>query len=57
MTNPPRITLMLRTESSRLGKSVAFIPSGPRGLFAAFKPNPVAVDLIQRIDALRRRPA
>ncbi|WP_130617375.1 hypothetical protein [Dyella amyloliquefaciens] len=57
MTNPPRITLMLRTESSRLGKSVAFIPAGSRGLFAAFRPNPIATDLIQRIDALRGRPA
>lgn len=57
MTNPPRITLMLRTESSRLGKTVAFIPAGPRGFLGAFKPNPVAVDLIRRIDALRGRPA
>ena len=57
MTNPPRITLMLRSESSRLGKTVTFMPAGPRGFFSAFKPNPIATDLIQRIDALRRRPA
>ncbi|WP_430391486.1 hypothetical protein [Dyella sp. 20L07] len=57
MTNPPRITLMLRSESSRLGKAVIFMPAGPRGFFSAFKPNPIATDLIQRIDALRRRPA
>lgn len=56
MTNPPRITLMLRSESSRLGKTVAFIPAGSRSFFAAFKPNPVATDLIHRIDALRGRP-
>jgi hypothetical protein len=57
MTNPPRITLMLRTESSRLGKSISFMPAGRRGIFSAFKPNPVATDLIHRIDALRGRPA
>jgi len=57
MTNPPRITLMLRTESSRLGKTVAFIPAGSRGFLAALKPNPIAIDLIRRIDALRGRPA
>jgi hypothetical protein len=57
MTNPPRITLMLRTESSRLGKTVSFMPIGPRGFFSAFRPNPVATDLIHRIDALRGRPA
>ncbi|HET6553247.1 MAG TPA: hypothetical protein VFG49_06865 [Dyella sp.] len=57
MTNPPRITLMLRAKSSRLGKTVAFIPSGSRGLLTAFKPNPIAIDLIHRIDALRQRPA
>jgi hypothetical protein len=55
MTNPPRITLMLRTASSRFGKTVSFMPAGPRGFFNAFKPNPVAVDLIHRIDALRER--
>lgn len=57
MTNPPRITLMLRMESAHLGKAVTFMPAGPRGVFSAFKPNPVATDLIERIDALRRRAA
>jgi hypothetical protein len=56
MTNPPRITLMLRNESSRFGKNVSFIPAGPRSFLGAFKPNPIATDLIQRIDSLRRRP-
>ncbi len=57
MTNPPRITLMLRSGSARLGKTVAFIPPSARGLFPAFKPNPIAIDLVHRIDALRGRPA
>jgi len=56
MTNPPRITLMLRSESLRFGKNLSFIPAGPRRFLGAFKPHPVAVDLIQRIDALRKRP-
>jgi len=56
MMNPPRITLTLRTESSRLGREVSFIPAGVR-VFAAFRSNPIADDLIRRIDALRRRPA
>ncbi|PWK85932.1 hypothetical protein [Fulvimonas soli] len=54
MTNPPRITLMLRHESARFGKTVSFVPAGPRGFLAAFRPHPVAVDLIHRIDALRQ---
>ena len=57
MVNPPRITLMLRTESSRFGNAVSFIPVRSQGFLAALKPNPIATDLIQRIDALRRRPA
>lgn len=57
MTNPPRITLMLRNESSRFGKNVSFIPAGRRGFLSAFRPNPIAIDLIQRIDTLRRRAA
>lgn len=57
MTNPPRITLKLRKESSRLGPEVNFIPAGRRGPFSAFKANPIAEDLIRRIDALHRRPA
>lgn len=57
MVNPPRVTLMLRQPDARLGDSVSFVPVGPRGLFRSFKPNPVAMDLIRRIDALRQRSA
>ncbi len=57
MVNPPRVTLMLRQPNVRLGDSVSFIPAGPRGLLRSFKPNPVAMDLIRRIDALRQRSA
>ncbi|AIF46728.1 hypothetical protein [Dyella japonica] len=57
LTNPPRISLTLRTESSRLGKTVTFVPDGPRGLFGAFKANPVATQLIECVDEARRRKA
>ena len=57
MTNPRRVTLMLRTVSTRWGKEISFMPNSPRGIFSAFKTDPVAADLIQRIDALRQRPA
>jgi hypothetical protein len=57
MTNPRRITLMLRTESARWGKEITFMPNSPRGIFSGFKMDPVAADLIRRIDALRQRPA
>lgn len=52
MTNPPRITLLLRTDS-RFGRNVSFIPASPRGFAAAFKPDPIATELIERVDALR----
>ena len=55
--SPPRITLLLRTESARLGKTISFVPTGPRGFFSEFRLNPIAVDLIRRIDALRQRQA
>lgn len=55
MTNPPRISLTLRTESSRLGKIVSFMPAGPGGFFALLRPNPVAQQLIECVDAARRR--
>ncbi|AND69954.1 hypothetical protein ATSB10_25000 [Dyella thiooxydans] len=55
MVNPPRVTLMLRQPNTRLGDSVSFIPAGPRDLFRSFRPNPVALDLIRRIDDLRQR--
>lgn len=52
MTNPRRITVMLRTES-RLGRNVSFMPASPRGFLSAFKPDPIATELIERVDALR----
>jgi hypothetical protein len=58
MVSPPRITLSLRTESSLFGKNISFVPMGRTGFFSAFKPDPIATDLIHRVDALRqRRPA
>ena len=53
LTNPRRITVMLRTDS-RFGRNVSFIPAGPRGLMAAFRPDPIASELIDRVDALRQ---
>ena len=52
ITNPRRITVMLRTDS-RFGRNLTFIPASPRGFMAAFKPDPVATELIERVDALR----
>ena len=50
-TNPPRITLTLRQPNS-FGRDITFSP--PRqGLFR-FGRNPVASELIERIDATRR---
>ena len=57
MTNPRRITLMLRAASSRFGKEVTFMPNSPRSFLGGFKTDPVAADLIHRIDALRQRSA
>lgn len=53
MTNPRRITVMLRTDT-RYGRSISFMPASPRGFLSAFKPDPIATDLIERVDALRR---
>ncbi|WP_458070346.1 hypothetical protein [Rhodanobacter sp. BL-MT-08] len=53
MINPRRVTLMLRSDS-RFGRTITFIPASPRGFGAAFKPDPIATDLIGRIDALRQ---
>ncbi|MEP6898363.1 MAG: hypothetical protein ABI870_07515 [Rhodanobacter sp.] len=55
MTNPRRLTVMLRTDS-RFGRSFSFIPASPRGFLSAFKPDPVATELIERVDALRGAP-
>lgn len=58
LVSPPRITLSLRQPSTTFGNSISFMPAGRVGMLAAFKPNPIAEDLIRRIDALRqRRPA
>jgi hypothetical protein len=53
LTNPRRITLRLRTDS-RFGRDVTFMPNSPRGLFTAFRSDPVADELIQRADAARQ---
>jgi len=53
LTNPRRITLMLRTDS-RFGRNITFMPTGSRGLSGAFRMDPVAIELIGRIDALRQ---
>lgn len=52
MTNPRRVTVMLRTDS-RHGRSFSFIPASPRGFVSNFKPDPIATELIERVDALR----
>jgi hypothetical protein len=52
MTNPRRVTLMLRTDS-RFGRNLTFMPASPRGFLSAFKPDPIATELIGRVDALR----
>lgn len=52
MTNPCRITVMLRTDS-RFGRNLTFIPASPRGFMSAFKLDPIAAELIERVDALR----
>lgn len=54
MVSPPRITLSLRHASSSFGREISFLPVGSMGFLAAFKPNPIANDLIQRIDGLRQ---
>lgn len=53
MTNPRRVTVMTRTET-RFGSSLSFAPASPRGLLGAFKLDPVALDLIKRVDAARQ---
>ena len=52
MTNPRRVTVMLRTDS-RFGRNLTFMPASPRGFMAGFKPDPIATELIGRVDALR----
>jgi hypothetical protein len=55
LSNPRRVTLMLRADS-RFGRSFSFIPASPRGFLSAFRPDPIASELIERVDALRRLP-
>jgi len=53
ITNPPRITLTLRT-AGRFGREVTFSPQ--QGFLSPlFRPNPLVADLIERVDAARRR--
>lgn len=53
ITNPPRITLTLRT-AGRFGREVSFSPQ--QGFLSPlFRPNPLVSDLIERVDAARRR--
>ena len=53
ITNPPRITLTLRT-AGRFGREVTFSPQ-QSFLSPLFRPNPLVNDLIERVDAARRR--
>ncbi len=51
-THPRRVTVMTRT-ATRFGSSISFMPASPRGFLSAFKPDPIALDLIKRVDAAR----
>jgi hypothetical protein len=53
VTNPPRITLTLRN-AGRFGREITFSPL-QRFLSPLFRPNPLVGDLIERVDAARRR--
>jgi hypothetical protein len=50
MTNPPRVTLTLRT-LCQFGKEVSF---SPPTRFLPFAKSPIVADLIERADAARR---
>jgi hypothetical protein len=53
VTNPRRITLLLR-HATRLGQHISFMPAIQLGSFvSSFKPDPIASELIARVDALR----
>jgi hypothetical protein len=53
ITNPPRITLTLRS-AGRFGREITFSPL--QGFLSPlFRPNPLVDDLIERVDAARRR--
>jgi hypothetical protein len=53
LTNPPRVTLTLRTPS-RLGNEITFSPATPFSL-NPFKKSPIIDELIQRVDKARNR--
>ena len=53
ITNPPRLTLTLRT-AGRFGREITFSPQ-QSFLSPLFRPNPLVKDLIERVDAARRR--
>ena len=53
VTNPPRLTLTLRN-AGRFGREVTFSPQ-QSFLSPLFRPNPLVNDLIERVDAARRR--
>ncbi|MDE2136026.1 MAG: hypothetical protein KGJ68_01205 [Gammaproteobacteria bacterium] len=53
ISNPPRVTLTLRN-AGRFGREVTFSPQ-QRFLSPLFRPNPLVRDLIERVDAARRR--
>ena len=58
MMNPRRITLTLRNDTRRddmgLGRRITFIPAVESvSLTSSFKPDPIATELVGRIDALR----
>lgn len=50
-TNPRRITVMLRSGTP---SSFSFTPASPRGFLSVFKPDPIAIELIKRVDARRQ---
>jgi hypothetical protein len=54
LTNPPRVTLTLR-QAGRFGRNVTFSPI--QKLFGPLlrTANPIVTDLIERVDAARRR--
>ena len=53
LTNPPRITLTLR-HAGRFGREVTFSPQ-QSFLIPLFRPNPLVNELIERVEAARRR--
>jgi hypothetical protein len=53
ISNPPRLTLTLRS-AGRFGREVTFSP--PQSFLSPlFRRNPLVDDLIERVDAARRR--